>query len=83
MSTLISSAPIAVLKARGGVHITTYSSELEAVKAMLESGSLGGLGSAFGSALHVGSLIQVEAAIANIRAAIRKEAQQDSTPSAA
>lgn len=77
MSTIISSAPIAVLKARGGVEISTYGNELEAVKALLDSGSLGGLGAAYGSALHVGALIQVEAAIADVRAAIKRQYEED------
>jgi hypothetical protein len=73
MATIVSSAPIAVLKARGGVELASYGSELEAVKAMLDCGSLGGLGSAYGSALHVSALIQVEAAIAGVRAAIKRQ----------
>lgn len=79
MSSMSTSGTIAVMKARGGIEVSTYASELEAVKAMLNNGSLGGKGSYHGSALHVGALIQVEAAIASIREAIRQDAEGGGT----
>lgn len=71
MTTIITAAPIAVMKARGGIAVTTYASELEAVIAMLDNGSLGGQSAHHGSSLHVGALLQVEAAVARILAGIR------------
>jgi hypothetical protein len=80
MSTIISSAPIVMLKARGGVVVSTYSNELEAVKDMLDNGSLGGLGSCYGSVMHLDALIQVEEEIANVRMAIQRFTDEDAAP---
>jgi hypothetical protein len=76
MGTVIGGS-IAVVKSARGIEVTTYGSELEAVKNMVNHGSLGG-GSYYGCEAHVEALAEIERFIAEVRETIQQmEAEED------
>lgn len=58
---------VAVVKSGRGLEVTSYTSELEAVKGMISNGTLGPGSSYFGSEAHVEALSEVERHIAEVR----------------
>lgn len=69
--------PIAVFKARaGGFEVDGYISELDAVKGLIDNGTLGGR-TGWGSAEHKAALDQVEAHIIKVRADIAEADERE------
>ena len=75
-STICSGGKVAVVKSKGGIEVTTYDNELDAVLGMLNHGSLGG-GFVYGCEEHVSALAIAATKIEEVRRQIEAEAEAE------